>query len=69
MEMFTFASAVHGYRFYQDKPLIGESSTIKVALGNLTVSYLPHELSRIARYFFARFSEIGVKVISHRRYL
>ena len=63
MEMFAFASAVRGYRVYQDlwKPSIGEKlvakrdfnnpmdkHAVKVVKGDETVSHLSRTLSQIA---------------------
>ena len=61
MEMFAFASAVHGYHVYRDvwKPSIGENlvakrefnnsmdkRAVKVVKGNETVGHLPRNFSR-----------------------
>ena len=76
MEMFAFASALHGCHIYQDvwKPLIEEKlvakrefnpmdkHAMKVVKGNEMVS----QFSQIAWYFLARSGEISVQVIGHR---
>ena len=82
MEMFTFASAVHGYRVDQDlwKPSIGEKlvakrafnnpmdkHALKVVKGNETVGHLSRKFSQITQYFPARSGEIGFEMTGHKR--
>ena len=79
MEMFAFASAVRGYRVYQDlwKPSIGEKLVAKrefnnpmdkhavnVVKGDDTISHLSRKFSQITQYFLA---EIGFEVIGHKQ--
>ena len=80
MEMFAFASAVRGYRVYQDlwKPSIGEKLVakrelnnpidkyvVKVVKGDETVRHLSHKFSQITQYFLECSGEIGFEVIGH----
>ena len=80
MEMFAFASAVRGYRVYQDlwKPSIGEKfvakrefnnpmdkHAVKVVKGDETVGHLSGKFSQITQCFLARSGEIGFEVIGH----
>ena len=73
--MFAFASAVRGYRVYEDlwKPSIGEKlvakrelnspmdkHAVKVVKGDETVGHLPRKFSRMAWYFLARSGQISV---------
>ena len=81
MEMFAFASAVHGYRVYQDlwKTSIGEKFVAKqefnnpmdkhavVVKGDKTVSHLSRKFSQMTQYFLARSGEIGFEVIGHKQ--
>ena len=82
MEMFTFASAVRGYRVYQDlwKPSIGEKlvakqefnnpmdkHAVKVVKGDETVGHFSHKFSQIAQNLQARSGEIGFEVIGHKQ--
>ena len=82
MEMFAFASAVRGYRVYQDlwKPSIGEKlvakrefnnpmdkHAVKVVKGDETVGHLSRKFSQITQYFLARSGEIGFEVIGHKQ--
>jgi len=73
MEMFAFASAVHGYHVYQDvakrqfdNPM--DKHAVKVVLGNETVGHLPREFSPIAWYFLPLSGKLGVKVIGRRQH-
>ena len=79
MEMFAFASAVHGYRVYQDlwKSSIGEKlrefnnpidkHAMKVVKGDETVGHLSRKFSQIMQYFLACSREIGFEVIGHKQ--
>ena len=82
MEMFAFASAVRGYRVYQDlwKPSIGgklvakrelnnpmDKHAVKVVKGDETVSHLSRKFSQIAQYFLARSEELGFEMIDHKQ--
>ena len=82
MEMFAFASAVRGYRVYQDlwKASIGEKLVAKrefnnpmgkhavnVVKGDETVGHLSHKFSQITQYFPARSGEIGFGVIGQKQ--
>ena len=82
MEMFAFASAVHGYRVYQDlwKPSIREKlvakrefnnpmdkHAVKVVKGDETVGHLSRKFSQITQYFLARSGEIGFEVIGQKQ--
>ena len=78
--MFAFASAVCGYRVYQDlwKPSIGEKlvakrvnnpmdkHAVKVVKGDETVGHLSRKFSQITQYFLASSGEIGFEVIGHK---
>ena len=82
MEMFAFASAVRGYRVYQDlwKPSIGEKvvakrefnqpmdkHAVKVVKGDEAAGHLSREFSQITQYFLARSGEIRFEVIGHKQ--
>ena len=82
MEMFAFASAVHGYRVYQDlwNPSIGEKlvakrelnnpmdkHAVKVVKGDETVGHLSRKSSQITQYFLAHSGEIGFEVIGQKQ--
>ena len=82
MEMFTFASAVRGYRVYQDlwKPSIREKlvakrefnnptdkHAVKVVKGDEKVGHLYFKFSQRAYYFLARSGEIGFEVTGHKQ--
>ena len=82
MEMFAFASAVRGYRVYQDlwRPSIREKlvakrefhnpmdkQAVKVVKGDETVSHLSRKFSQITQYFLARSGEIGFEVIGRKQ--
>ena len=76
MEMFAFASAVRGYRVYQDlwKPSIGENLVAKqefnypmdkhavVVKGDETVGHLSRKFSQMTQQFLAH---SGFEVIGH----
>ena len=81
MEMFAFASAVRGYRVYQDlwKPSIREKlvakrefhnpmdkQAVKEVKGDETVGHLSRKFSQIMQYFLARSGEIGFEVIGQK---
>ena len=83
MEMFAFASAVRGYRVYQDlwKPSIGEKlvakrdfnnpmdkHAVKVVKGVETVGHLSCKFSQITQYFLAHSGEIGFEVIGRKQW-
>ena len=82
MEMFAFASAVCGYRVYQDlwKPSIGEKlvakrdfnnpmdkHAVKVVKGDETVGLLSRKFSQITQCFLACSGEIVFEVIGHKQ--
>ena len=83
MEMFTFTSAVCGYRVYQDlwKPSIREKlvakqefnnlmdkHAVKVVKGDETVGHSSRKFSQITQYFLARSGEISFEVIDHKQW-
>ena len=82
MEMFTFASAVRGYRVNEDlwKPSIGEKlvakrefnnpmdkHAVKVVKGDETVGHLSCKFSQITQYFLALSGEIRFEVNGHKQ--